>query len=141
MRLIARMAISLVLVAALGGSVSARSSSRVEKAEYVGGGYLQAGPASIHSICNRVTERRIGGACFAPKTGERSVRVTVEDEAGVDVAAVLVRRGMRDVEFCGSTNGRVRIPEGKQFDVVLRYAECGGAMPTLGVIAVKFFRQ
>jgi hypothetical protein len=134
------MALSLVLVAALGGSVSASSSTRVEKAEYVGGGYLQAGPAYVHSACNRVTERKVGGACFIPKAGERSVRVTVEDDAGVDVAAVLVRRGMRDVEFCGSTNGAVRIPEGKQFDVVLQYAECGGATPTLGVITVDFHR-
>lgn len=132
---------SLVFVGALAGSGFAGALPRIEKEEYVGGGYLQAAGVSVHNYCAGIAERSFGSACFVPRKGEQRVHVIVEDDAGLDVAAVLVRRGMRDVEFCGSTPGAVAIPQGREFAVVLRYGECGTATPTFGAITVEFFRS
>ncbi len=132
-----------LLAFAVTPSIASTAASRTEKAAYTGFGELRTPLIEIYNQCSRINGESAGGsACFTPKVGERRVRVTVEDESGVDVAARLVRRGMREVNFCGATRGAVTIPQGKELVVFVKFGGCSGAasIPTQGVIVAKFSR-
>lgn len=132
-----------LLALAAAPSIASTTATRTEKAEYIGFGEARTPLIEIYNQCSRIDGDNAGGsACFTPKVGERRVRVTVEDESGVDVGGRLVRRGMRDVNFCGATRGAVRIPEGKELVVFVKFGGCGAAasVPTQGEIVAKFSR-
>jgi hypothetical protein len=133
--------LTTIAILAVGMTSALGAIPRTETADYTGFAYTNAGPAEIYGYCSSVNGEYTGGsACFTPRPDERHVRITVEDETGLDVAALLVRKGMRDVAFCGSTDGPVRIPARKEFAVAVSSGGCGGGpgAPTKGVITVTF---
>lgn len=134
--------VTLIILTGMVLPAAGAAGARTEKAKYAGFGYIDAGGAEIRNHCARIQGRNTGGACFTPQSDERRVRVRVEDETGMEVAAILVRHGKRDVAFCGSMESAIRIPEGKELAVVVNAVGCrgGGDSPTQGTIIANFSR-
>ncbi|MFN2588416.1 MAG: hypothetical protein ABR613_09925, partial [Actinomycetota bacterium] len=79
---------------------------------------------------------------FHPRPGERTVSVSLDDEAGWPVRGSIEQEGNYVGPFCGETEKPMPIEPGKDVWVVVYSGVCDGSatVATSGTIEVTFFR-